>query len=780
MDEDNKTIDIDSLFGELNSVKSIAESAILKAETNLGFIEEQKSSIEENKLSLRGIKLEIKGIQDFIKFKKDEEEDRLLEEEDARQKQEMADRAKGLGGGQGDGQGDGQGGTGLKDGDSPQSGGLGDALKGLIGGPIGLAIMGIAGVVKGFKKFGSDVKKFGSGIKKFFGGGKGLGSEDKGSGSGILGKISSDPNEMLNIPDDLDESEEKKKNDESKKKNDESKKKKNEEFDEAKKKSRGGPDRSGTQDPNAEKAKYKGGPDRSGTQGRKDNIEKQEVEPEKPKKLKLYADYIREGATIESYAKGDFEILYPNGRRQLISSTGKGGRGNTVEEQFNDYVKTSAAQDEEKRKREEKSKKERLEFGKKMYESFPDKYNPDGTRKETKETKKKKKNIFGFNQGGEVEDNDSDTSNNDEDSVPSLLTPGEFVIKKESVKKIGVDTLHGINAAAEKGNVFEGLSKEFDMSAFETKQKSIGGMDMALTETKDGKTTKRYMTATETRKFLKDQGIPAKELINGMVIPDFAKVAAAEVPKAYEIASRAIRENVPENYKEPMIAELDKFMQKLVGSGGDFRDTSDIEAEMNRYIPGTIENLGEQITQSARKSKPQKFSEGGLVESLQGRKFTGKRLFNLLEKSDLGKAVQSEEVPKFLEGMAKGFGGLINPEDIKNTVVGKVKERGMGLAEPMMEKIDKQFGEILSLMGAADLPDDEMPPPPKPQRSPNGSSIMRQASSPQVSSTPIRSSESTVPFINLMQQESRKQLNIVKQGQSNLPLEVINFINKIK
>ena len=113
-------------------------------------------------------------------------------------------------------------------------------------------------------------------------------------------------------------------------------------------------------------------------------------------------------------------------------------------------------------------------------------------------------------------------------------------------------------------------------------------------------------------------------------------------------------------------------------------------------------------------------------------------------------------------------------------LVGKVKEKGMSLVEPMMEKVDEQFGEILSLMGAADLPDDEMPPPPKPQRSPNGSSIMRQASSPQVSSTPIRSSESTVPFINLMEQEARKQLNIVKQGQSNLPLEVINFINKIK
>ena len=56
--------------------------------------------------------------------------------------------------------------------------------------------------------------------------------------------------------------------------------------------------------------------------------------------------------------------------------------------------------------------------------------------------------VVGFNKGGEVEDNDKDTSNNDKDSVPALLTPGEFVIKKDAVEKVGVETLQGINAAA--------------------------------------------------------------------------------------------------------------------------------------------------------------------------------------------------------------------------------------------------------------------------------------------------------------------------------------------
>ena len=50
--------------------------------------------------------------------------------------------------------------------------------------------------------------------------------------------------------------------------------------------------------------------------------------------------------------------------------------------------------------------------------------------------------------GGPVFDNDEDKTNNDEDSVPAMLTPGEFIISKGAVKKIGIDTLKRINSAA--------------------------------------------------------------------------------------------------------------------------------------------------------------------------------------------------------------------------------------------------------------------------------------------------------------------------------------------
>ena len=96
MDEENKKIDIGSFFGRLNSVEEMANSAILKSDSNLGIINEQKSLIENISITIESLKTEIKEINNYIVIQKDAEEDRRFEEEDARQKQEMAERSLGL------------------------------------------------------------------------------------------------------------------------------------------------------------------------------------------------------------------------------------------------------------------------------------------------------------------------------------------------------------------------------------------------------------------------------------------------------------------------------------------------------------------------------------------------------------------------------------------------------------------------------------------------------------------------------------------------------------
>ena len=254
-----------------------------------------------------------------------------------------------------------------------------------------------------------------------------------------------------------------------------------------------------------------------------------------------------------------------------------------------------------------------------MYgDTFP-KRSFSGSKKNTYE-----RAILEFNEGGVVQKFDE---GGEVDSVPAMLTPGEFVVTKNAVQKVGVDTLKGLNASVGDTNKpkLSSLSIDFgggDMSLFEKKQTSVGGMDSAFMI--DGE--KQYLTPSQIKKQLTKMNVPYKELLNGMVIPDAAKIAAAEVPKWYDTTRQVINETVPDGkMREQMVNELDKFMKNFTGSGGDFRDTSQIEAEMNRYIPGTIENLGLQIGDEAKskynKSKKnqgfgnvaQNFNEGGLV-----------------------------------------------------------------------------------------------------------------------------------------------------------------------
>ena len=61
---------------------------------------------------------------------------------------------------------------------------------------------------------------------------------------------------------------------------------------------------------------------------------------------------------------------------------------------------------------------------------------------ERKEISDRAREAMPMNKGGEV------PGQGDKDTVPAMLTPGEFVLTKDAVKKYGTDTLYGMNAAA--------------------------------------------------------------------------------------------------------------------------------------------------------------------------------------------------------------------------------------------------------------------------------------------------------------------------------------------
>ena len=111
--------------------------------------------------------------------------------------------------------------------------------------------------------------------------------------------------------------------------------------------------------------------------------------------------------------------------------------------------------------------------------------------KELEELKEKRR--VGLNQGGPVFDNDNDTSNNNKDSVPAMLTPGEFVVTKDAVDKIGVDTLKGINASVGATNEPTKIPKQEKKYTMGYQRGQITPEQLVVTSTKfiDQKTQKR-------------------------------------------------------------------------------------------------------------------------------------------------------------------------------------------------------------------------------------------------------------------------------------------------
>ena len=71
---------------------------------------------------------------------------------------------------------------------------------------------------------------------------------------------------------------------------------------------------------------------------------------------------------------------------------------------------------------------------------------------ESKEKRPKKglARLIPFNDGGKVFDNDGKSSNNNVDSVLAMLTPGEFVMKKEAVDRLGEGFLASLNESGDK------------------------------------------------------------------------------------------------------------------------------------------------------------------------------------------------------------------------------------------------------------------------------------------------------------------------------------------
>ena len=350
-----------------------------------------------------------------------------------------------------------------------------------------------------------------------------------------------------------------------------------------------------------------------------------------------------------------------------------------------------------------------------------------------------------FNKGGKVEDNDNITSNNNEDSVLAALTPGEFVVTKDAVKKVGVDTLKGINAAADGanepekkkggflGNLFGGKK---DKDYFKrTTDMSGGGMDEE-TITRETITENGSVLTTEERMRERMVSIGVPDLIEHKTqllgeihkLKGFEKVTIDDVinrttgipqDKLIDILNKSDAAKATEKKQEDAINEDYKARNIKPGKGF----SMSYDDEVAKSLQGTmgyrigqinpdqlvmsISELTEKSTETFKSAKDPKFikahanakevkrfSEGGLVgEDIESgaNPFAGilppfvdkfKNFAEGLEKSPLGESLKDEKIPKSLESIATDIGTKIDPKDIKDVVIQTVVKKLFGDIEP--------------------------------------------------------------------------------------------------
>ena len=128
------------------------------------------------------------------------------------------------------------------------------------------------------------------------------------------------------------------------------------------------------------------------------------------------------------------------------------------------------------------------------------------------------------------------------DTVPAMLTPGEFVMSKSAVQKFGVNTLSAMNSMG--GG---------------TNKPEIGFANITNTETTTNPSDpfsfgKRYVSPQEAKERIVEMGMPSMELMDGTVVPDFGKMGGEALTKGLQLTRDIMVENeaLPER-----IAKLD-------------------------------------------------------------------------------------------------------------------------------------------------------------------------------------------------------------------------------
>ena len=215
-----------------------------------------------------------------------------------------------------------------------------------------------------------------------------------------------------------------------------------------------------------------------------------------------------------------------------------------------------------------------------------------------------------LNKGGEV------PGSGNTDTVPAMLTPGEFVMSKGAVEKYGVSTMEGLNAAAGGTN-----RPTLNITNTETTQStdSAGNTSFGI----------NYVSPEEAKERLASRGIPSMELMDGTVVPNFGKMGVDSFNQGIQMVREGMADN-PEKLKE-----LDNFI-----ATNPYAQPDELQRLINRVVPGSqaqvMQSLGDSITASAKG-----YAGGGLVSAI---KFGAKKMREMLP-PPMGRKIKVVRLP---------------------------------------------------------------------------------------------------------------------------------------
>ena len=177
------------------------------------------------------------------------------------------------------------------------------------------------------------------------------------------------------------------------------------------------------------------------------------------------------------------------------------------------------------------------------------------------------------------------------DTVPAMLTPGEFVMSKGAVQKYGENTLAAMNSMGGGTN-----KPEVDFANITNTETTTDPSDPFSFGVK-------YISPKEAKERIVEMGMPSMELMDGTVVPDFGKMGGEALTKGLQLTRDIMVENeaLPER-----IAKLDEVIANPLAQ------PENIANMINQIVPGSMENtmmnVGDSITASAR------MNGGGLVQ----------------------------------------------------------------------------------------------------------------------------------------------------------------------